>query len=175
MTRKVEVVPHNTNWYSVFEDESKQVAVALGKNMVAVYHIGSTAIPMIHAKPIIDILVAVEDIAKVDEQNTLMQGLGYEVMGEFGIGGRRFFLKDNEVGMRTHHIHIFEVASDQIERHLRFRDYMRSHPEDAQRYSELKQKLAKQYPNDIERYMDGKDEFIKEIDRKAAKWQKQIL
>jgi GrpB-like predicted nucleotidyltransferase (UPF0157 family) len=170
MTRKVEVVPHNANWHRAFEDESKQVAIALGKNMVAVYHIGSTAIPTIHAKPIIDMLVAVEDIAKVDEQNVSMRALGYEVMGEFGIVGRRFFRKNNEVGIRTHHIHTFEVGSAQVERHLAFRDYMRGHAEHAQRYSELKQKLAKQHPHDIEGYMDGKDEFIKAIDKKAAEW-----
>jgi GrpB-like predicted nucleotidyltransferase (UPF0157 family) len=175
MIRKVEVVPYNTNWHSLFKEESKQVAVVLGKNMVAVYHIGSTAIRAIHAKPIIDILVAVEDLAKVDEQNASMQRLGYEGMGEFGILNRRFFRKDNEVGIRTHHIHIFSVGSDQIERHLAFRDYMRSHSEDAQRYSELKQKLAKQYPDDIEKYMDGKAEFIQEIDRKAVAWRKHMM
>jgi GrpB-like predicted nucleotidyltransferase (UPF0157 family) len=175
MIRKVEVVPHNTNWHSVFEEESKQVAVVLGKNLVAVYHIGSTAIPMIHAKPIIDILVAVEDLAKVNEQNASMQELGYEGMGEFGILNRRFFRKDSKVGIRTHHIHIFEVGSAQIERHLAFRDYMRSHSEDAQRYSELKQKLAKQYPDDIEKYMDGKAEFIQEMDKKAVAWRKHMM
>lgn len=170
MTRKVEVVPHNANWHSAFEDESQQVAVALGKNLVAIYHIGSTAIATIHAKPIIDMLIAVEDITEVDQRNASMQALGYEVMGEFGIAGRRFFRKDNQVGIRTHHIHTFEVGSTQINRHLAFRDYMRSHPEDAQRYSELKQSLAKQYPDNIEGYMDGKSEFIKEIDKKAQLW-----
>jgi GrpB-like predicted nucleotidyltransferase (UPF0157 family) len=175
MIRKVEVVPHNANWHSAFEDELKQVAVALGKNVVTVDHIGSTAIPMIHAKPIIDMLVAVEDMVKVDEQNEPMRVLGYEIMGEFGIVGRRFFRKDNEAGIRTHHIHIFEVGSAQIERHLAFRDYMRSHSKYAQRYSELKQKLAKQYPDDIEKYMDGKDEFIKEIDKKAVAWRKHTM
>lgn len=170
MTRKVEVVPHNLNWHNEFEDESKQIAVALGKNMIAIYHIGSTAIPMIHAKPIIDMLVAVADITKVDEQNALMQVLGYEIMGEFGIAGRRFFRKDNQAGIRTHHIHTFEVGSAQIARHLAFRDYMRDHVDDALKYSELKQKLAKQYPYNIEGYMDGKDEFIKAIDKKAEQW-----
>lgn len=170
MTRKVDVVPHNANWQSAFEDESQQVCVALGKNLVAIYHIGSTAIPTIHAKPIIDMLVAVEDITKVDQQNALMQALGYEVMGEFGIAGRRFFRKDNQVGIRTHHIHTFEVGSAQINRHLAFRDYMRSHPEDAQKYSELKHTLAQQHPYDIEGYMDGKSDFIKDIDKRAQLW-----
>jgi GrpB-like predicted nucleotidyltransferase (UPF0157 family) len=170
MTRRVEVVPNNPNWLNAFENESKQVAVVLGNNLVAVHHIGSTAIPMIHAKPIIDMLVEVREVAKVDEQDLAMQALGYEVMGEFGILGRRFFRKDNEAGIRTHHIHTFEANSAQVERHLAFRDYMRIHAEDAQKYSELKQELAKKYPNDIEGYMDGKDEFIKEMDKKSVEW-----
>jgi GrpB-like predicted nucleotidyltransferase (UPF0157 family) len=91
-------------------------------------------------------------------------------MGEFGIAGRRFFRKDNQAGIRTHHIHTFEVGSAQIARHLAFRDYMRDHVDDALKYSELKQKLAKQYPYNIEGYMDGKDEFIKAIDKKAEQW-----
>ncbi|MBC7880723.1 MAG: GrpB family protein [Anaerolineae bacterium] len=170
MTRRVEVVPHNPNWRSAFENESKQVAVALADNVVAVHHIGSTSIPTIYAKPIIDMLVKVREIAKVDEQNLAMQALGYEAKGEYGISGRRYFRKENEAGMRTHHIHVFEVHSAQVERHLAFRDYMRVHPEDAQKYSQLKQKLAKQYPNDVDGYVNGKDEFIKDIDKKAAEW-----
>ena len=170
MTRIVEVVPHNPNWFSAFENESKQVAVTLGHNIVAIHHIGSTAIPTIYAKPIIDLLIEVKEIARVDERNSAMQVLGYEIMDEFGISGRRFFRKDNEAGIRTHHIHAFEISSAQVERHLTFRNYMIANAEDAQKYSELKQELARKYPNNIEAYMDGKDEFIKEMDKKAAEW-----
>jgi GrpB-like predicted nucleotidyltransferase (UPF0157 family) len=170
MTRKVEVVPHNPNWHSDYEHEARQVMVALGDNVVAIHHIGSTSIPAIHAKPIIDMLVEVREISNIDEQSAAMQELGYEVMGEFGIPGRRYFRKDNEAGIRTHHIHVFDVNSAQVERHLTFRDYMRVHAKDAQNYSELKQELAKKYPNNIKRYMDEKDGFIKEMDTKAAEW-----
>jgi GrpB-like predicted nucleotidyltransferase (UPF0157 family) len=170
MNRKVEVVPHNSNWHSLFEIESKQITIALGENVIAIHHIGSTSIKTIHAKPIIDILVEVNSIDKVDEQNSLMQLLGYQCMGKFGIKDRRFFLKDNSVGIRTDHVHIFETGSAQIARHLTFRDYLNAHREEAQAYSELKQSLAEQYPLDIEKYMDGKDGFIQEIDRKAAEW-----
>jgi len=97
-----------------------------------------------------------------------MESLGYEVMGEYGIPERRFFRKDNPAGVRTHHIHIFEVASAQVKRHLAFRDYMIAHPEVAHRYSELKHELAREHPLNIDGYMDGKDGFIKEIDLKAA-------
>jgi len=74
--------------------------------------IGSTAIPGIYAKPIIDLLVEVKDIIKVDEQSSAMESLGYEVMGEFGIPDRRYFRKDSQEGVRTHHIHTFEVGSE---------------------------------------------------------------
>ncbi len=168
--RKVEVVPHDPRWRVAFEAEAKQVAAALGENVVAVQHIGSTAIPEIYAKPIIDLLVEVRDINEVDGRSSAMESLGYEVMGEYGIPGRRYFRKDNQEGIRTHHIHAFESGSAESERHLAFRDYMIAHPVDAQRYSELKRRLAKEHPWSIDGYMDGKDGFIKEMERRAARW-----
>jgi GrpB-like predicted nucleotidyltransferase (UPF0157 family) len=168
---KVQVLPHDPKWQKMFEAESDRVMQALGKNAIAVHHIGSTAIPHIYAKPIIDLLVEVKEIAQVDEQNTSMEALGYEIMGEFGISGRRYFRKNNEEGIRTHHIHAFTADSAQVKRHLAFRDYMIAHLQEAQSYSELKRKLAREYPTDIDGYMDGKDAFIKAIDKKAAQWQ----
>jgi GrpB-like predicted nucleotidyltransferase (UPF0157 family) len=174
IVRKVEVVPHNSNWHNLFEIESKQTVIALGENVIAIHHIGSTSICTIYAKPIIDILIEVSSIAKVDERNPMMQALGYQCMGEFGIKNRRFFWKDNEAGIRTHHVHTFEVNSAQILRHISFRDYLNAHPEDALKYSILKRSLAKQYPFDIERYMDGKAGFIQDIDCQAAEWRRQL-
>jgi GrpB-like predicted nucleotidyltransferase (UPF0157 family) len=166
--RKVEVVPHDPQWRSIFHTESKYIANALGENAIAIHHIGSTAIETIYAKPIIDFLVEVQDIHRVDDRNLAMESIGYEVMGEFGIEDRRFFRKDNQEGIRTHHTHTFEVNSAQITRHLAFRDYLLAHPDVAQKYSDLKRKLAAKYPNDIAGYQDGKNEFIKEIDRQAS-------
>jgi GrpB-like predicted nucleotidyltransferase (UPF0157 family) len=168
--RKVEVVQHQPQWLDAFEIESHSVSSALGENMVAIHHIGSTAIPHIYAKPIIDLLVEVKDILVVDQHNSAMEKLGYVVMGEFGIPDRRFFLKDSAAGIRTHHVHVFAIYSPQIQRHLAFRDYLIAHLEIAQEYSDLKCDLAKQYPQDIQGYMDGKDEFIKTIDQQAAQW-----
>lgn len=89
-------------------------------------------------------------------------------MGEFGICDRRFFLKHNSDGVRTHHIHIYKTDSLQIPRHLAFRDYMISHPELAREYSNLRPELAAKYPQNIDKYINGKDKFIKLIDRKVA-------
>jgi GrpB-like predicted nucleotidyltransferase (UPF0157 family) len=168
--KKVEVVPHDPRWRNAFEAEAKHIAAALGENVVAVHHIGSTAISNIYAKPVVDLLVEVRDITEVDGRSSAMETLGYEVKGEFGIPGRRYFRKDNQGGIRTHQIHAFEVGSAEVERHLAFRDYMIAHPGDAQEYSELKMKLAEEHPQSMDGYVDGKDGFIKEIDRRAARW-----
>lgn len=171
----VEVVPHNPKWHNEFTKESNQIALVLGENVVAVHHIGSTAIPNIYAKPIIDFLVEVNHLTQVDRCNCAMQELGYEVMGEFGIPRRRYFRKDNQLGIRTHHVHVFEAGSSEVERHLAFRDYMIAHQDHAQQYSQLKRELVKKlHWSDIEGYMDGKDEFIKEMQKKAVEWQRMV-
>ena len=166
MARKIKVVPHDPNWSKLFKVEADEIAAILGQEVVAVHHIGSTAIPGISAKPIIDILVEVHDIKKIDDFNKEMIELGYQPKGEFGIPGRRFFIKGGDA-TRTHHIHMFQTGDTEVERHLDFRDYMMAHPEEAQAYSRLKVQLAQKFPEDIDGYMEGKDGFIKEIDRKA--------
>jgi GrpB-like predicted nucleotidyltransferase (UPF0157 family) len=168
--KNVEVVPHDPRWRDAFTAEARHVTAALGESAVAIHHVGSTSIPGIHAKPIIDLLVEFRDLAEADARSPAMESLGYQVMGEYGIPGRRYFRKDNPDGVRTHHVHAFQTGSDEVVRHLAFRDYMLAHPADAQAYSELKQKLAREHPRDMDGYMDGKDGFIKEMDRKAAAW-----
>lgn len=168
--KKVEVVPHNPQWQDAFVKEKQYILQALGNNVVAIHHIGSTAIPHIYAKPIIDLLVEVKEIAKTDQCNLSMVALGYEAMGEFGIPSRRYFRKNNAAGVRTHHVHTFEVGEPEVEKHLAFRDYMIAHLADAQQYSDLKRELARKYPYDIDSYMDGKHGFIQAMNEKAAKW-----
>lgn len=167
---KVLVVPHDPRWSNEFADESQRVMRALGDNARQAHHIGSTAIPGIKAKPVIDLLIEVVTIADVDSRNIQMAELGYEALGECGIPERRYFRKDREPGIRTHNIHVFAAGSDQARRHLAFRDFMNAHPDWAARYSDLKSRLAKQFPDSIEDYMDGKDAFIKEMDRLAEAW-----
>lgn len=167
---KVEVAIHNPQWRDAFEEEAKHLAATLGENIVAIHHIGSTAIHGIYAKPVIDMLIEVRDITEVEARSSAMKLLGFEVMGEFGIPGRRYFRKDNQAGIRTHQVHTFESGSAQVTRHLAFRDFLNTHPEEAQKYSELKRKLAAEHPKNMDGYIDGKDDFIKEIDRRAARW-----
>ena len=166
----VEQVPHDPEWDNAYRMESLKLRDILGDEIVAVHHIGSTSIPRITAKPIIDILVEARKIEDIDRYNEAMARIGYEARGEFGLPGRRFFVKG--VPKRTHNAHIFQAGSSEISRHLAFRDYMIAHPDDARKYSELKQRLALQHKGDIDGYCDGKDAFVKEMEKKAIAWAK---
>jgi GrpB-like predicted nucleotidyltransferase (UPF0157 family) len=101
---RIAVVPYDPRWPQEFERAADEVIAALGPSLLAVHHIGSTSISGIPAKPVIDILAIVEDVHAVDERTAEMQALGYEVLGEFGMEGRRYFRRDDSTGKRTHQI-----------------------------------------------------------------------
>lgn len=161
---------HDPKWIGKFHSEATIIGEALGSVAVGIHHIGSTAVPGIAAKPIIDILVEARSVVAIDENATSLEACGYESMGEFGIPGRRYFRKDNAAGVREYQIHAFAADSREVARHLSFRDYLRSHPAVAEEYSQLKRELAVQHPDDIEAYMDGKASFIKAKERVALAW-----
>ncbi|MBD5637813.1 GrpB family protein [Clostridium botulinum] len=166
---KVQAVEYRSQWPNLYLKEAEKIKNILGNELVGIYHIGSTSVLNLKAKPIIDIMPVVKDITKVDKYNKAFEDLGYEPKGEFGIVGRRYFRKGLE--NRTHQIHVFEKSSsNDIERHLAVRDYLRTHPEDAFEYGELKSRLATMFPDDIGAYCDGKDCFVKELERKALEW-----
>ena len=164
------IEPHRISWCQDFASEAARVRNALGCALNALHHIGSTAIPRIYAKPIIDMLADVTSLAAVEEQAHELQAMGYEAMGEFGIPGRRYFRKTNRSGRRTHHLHAFVQRSPHIVRHLAFRDFLLAHPDTAQAYSELKRGLVKTCKGDLEAYMDGKDAFIAGVEKQALEW-----
>jgi GrpB-like predicted nucleotidyltransferase (UPF0157 family)/predicted GNAT family N-acyltransferase len=160
----IEVVPYNQDWPLAFKTEAAKIKQALSDNCIEVHHIGSTSVPGLAAKPIIDIIPVVRDIHTVDK--LAMESLGYEAKGEFGIPFRSYFTKGKDI--RTHNVHIFEQGNLEIERHLKFRDWMRNNPADKEAYANLKNGLAEKFPNDIEAYCIGKDEFVANIDAKAG-------
>jgi GrpB-like predicted nucleotidyltransferase (UPF0157 family) len=166
--RRVEVTTYNKNWVLLFEEEAQKLNEIFGHEIIDIHHIGSTSVNGMKAKPIIDILPVVKDVKKIDEFNNAMISIGYEPKGENGIPERRYFQKGGD--NRTHHVHIFEFGNSEIERHLAFRDYLRTHPEDAKKYGNVKEELSKQFPNDIDSYIVGKEKIVLEIERKALEW-----
>jgi GrpB-like predicted nucleotidyltransferase (UPF0157 family) len=166
----IHVVSHDPTWAGKFEVEAGRIVEALGEAVVRINHIGSTAIRQTKAKPIIDILLEVTSLEALDEKSPMLEALGYEVKGEFGIPGRRYFRLNDSGGTRTHQIHAFEAGVPNVVRHIAFRDYMRAHPSVAVEYGALKERLANAHPHNSAAYMDGKDAFVKEHERRALLW-----
>ena len=169
MTRKVEVVPYHPEWPEKFSAEAGALKVVFAKELLSIHHFGSTSVPGISAKPIIDILLIVRDIDAVDALAPRLEALGYHAVGEYGIPGRRFFYKGTD-DMRSHHLHVYENGNPHILRHLVFRDYMRSHPITARDYARLKEELAHQFPEDMDGYIAGKNAFVREHEKRALDW-----
>ena len=119
---RIMVVPYQPQWPAAFERAAREVKIALRESLLAIHHIGSTSIPGIHAKPIIDMLAVAGSLSRIDELAERMREIGYEVMGEFGIPGRRYFRRDNAAGVRTEQVHTFAAESPHVRRHLAFRD-----------------------------------------------------
>lgn len=133
-------VSYDPAWPAAYMDEAARLVAALGPALVALHHIGSTTVPGLRAKPIIDLLAEGTSLAAVDRAAPQIVALGYEAMGAFGIQGRRYFRKTDAAG-RTHHLHAFEAGSPHVHRHLAFRDYLRAHPQEAAAYAALKIQL----------------------------------
>jgi GrpB-like predicted nucleotidyltransferase (UPF0157 family) len=169
------VVPHDSNWREAFDSEAANIRKALNSIQLEIHHIGSTAIPGIYAKPVIDLLLVVANLDSLDGRNDRMISFGYEPMGECGIPGRRYFRKNGINGMRIHNVHAFEEGTLGVRRHLAFRDYLICHPKIAEEYSLLKKQLEKYCHNSIVEYMAGKNHFIKNHEQLALVWQSEIL
>jgi GrpB-like predicted nucleotidyltransferase (UPF0157 family) len=169
MIRRIEVVPHDPSWRRRFEEGAARIRSILRGEVVAIHHIGSTAILSIPAKPIVDFLVEVKEIGRIDSFNHEMVEGGYRPKGEHGIPGRRFFVRGPDHD-RTEHLHLFTTGHPEVERHLLFRDYLNAHPADARAYGELKRELANRFPHDMDGYLAGKEPFISETHRKAVIW-----
>lgn len=167
--RTIVVVPYNSIWPQMYEEEAARISAVFGSELVSIHHIGSTSIPGLSAKPIIDIMLIVRSVETVDAFNPAMIELGYEPKGENGISGRRYFQKGGQL-KRSHHVHAYESTSLEVKRHLDLRDYLIVHPAEAKQYGDLKKELAQKFTYDIQGYMQGKDAFVKMIIDRAAEW-----
>ncbi len=134
-----------------------------------IHHIGSTSVPNLISKPIIDILIEVNDLAQLDMLPDKFFALGYESRGENGIAGRRYFVKGYPE--RTHQIHAFKAKSHDVTRHLAVRDYLRTNPDACIQYAEIKRNAVARCENDIHKYVAFKSEFVSclEVDALAQR------
>jgi GrpB-like predicted nucleotidyltransferase (UPF0157 family) len=160
----IRLEPYTAEWTQLYERESARLNAALGPHVLDLQHVGSTAIPGILAKPILDIAAAVESFERATVCIPPLQELGYEYLGENGIPRRHYFvLRDADEVTTLVHLHMLEIGSAEWENHLLFRDYLRAHPSDAQDYQALKERLMTQFPGDRPAYTEGKSALIAQI------------
>ncbi len=158
----VKLAPYDEMWPRLFEAEKERLLKALRGIIFEVEHIGSTAIPGLAAKPLIDMMASVKSLSDYKKAIEPLRELGYEYMPERVFADRVFFPKGPEEN-RTFHLNLVEKGSRQWDEALLFRDYLRTHPEERNEYQRLKERLAQTFAENREMYTKGKNEFISKV------------
>ena len=166
MGRIIEVVDYDPNWIKAFEKEAAALSHVFSERLLEIHHVGSTSVPNLAAKPIIDVLVVLDDTSDIDLFSPAMERLGYRVRGECldaeipGTPGRFYFTKETN-GVRSHHAHVCAKGHQEIFDKLAFRNYLRANTDVANAYESLKRRAASDHRFDNIGYMLAKDDFVK--------------
>jgi GrpB-like predicted nucleotidyltransferase (UPF0157 family) len=170
MNEVLEVVPYDTNWPRIFAAERDRIAALLGTLALRIDHNGSTSVPGLAAKPIIDIQISVVRIQPIEAYAPRLAELGYTHVPHPDDAFCPFFHRPAR-WPHTHHVHVVQAGGDEERRTLAFRDYLRDHPDTARAYAELKRRLAPQYTaadfSSREAYANAKTEFITRVVARA--------
>jgi GrpB-like predicted nucleotidyltransferase (UPF0157 family) len=176
LREEVSIVPYDPAWPRMFEEEKRQLMECWPRDLIRrIEHFGSTAIPGLSAKPIVDMLVEVTSLEETKARIApVLEGQGYDYFwrathGDDGPPFYAWFIKRNSAGIRTHHVHMIESDFEHWDR-LLFRDYLIAHPETARDYEALKLRLADNYPNDRIAYSNGKTEFVVRVTQIAKEY-----
>lgn len=162
--KEIRLAAYNPAWPKLFAQEAKALKKIFKDLSIAIYHKGSTSVPNLMAKPVIDITIEVEDIAKVSQLNQSLAAIGYGALGECGMPLRRLFKKTDP---HSYNLHVWDKGHDEIAKDLLFRNALIQNPQARLVYENLKKKLKDQYQFEPEQYLFGKDRLIKEILRSA--------
>jgi GrpB-like predicted nucleotidyltransferase (UPF0157 family) len=166
--KKVRLSSYNPEWKKIYKKEKEILLSVLGDQVLDVQHIGSTSVPGVKAKPIIDIVVALKKIKDVENLIESVEKLGYEYKHEAGISGRRFFVKGSEKN-RTHYIHMVKLGGRQWKNLTNFREYLLEDKKNIKEYNELKESLAREHKDDRDMYTKKKSFFISRAIKKFEK------
>lgn len=164
------LAPHDPRWHAMFNAERTAILGALEAGTLSLHHIGSTAVPGLVAKPIIDILGVVKNLTMLDGANGRLERLGYAALGSHGLDGRRYFRKRDGGDHPGFHLHCYGARSPHPERHLAFRDFLRVHPDEAAAYGKLKLGLMAEGPISRADYAGAKAKFVTDVERRAIQW-----
>ena len=162
-TTKVMVVPYDKAWKSAFEEIKSEIEAAIGDLIVGIEHVGSTSVEGLSAKPCIDMDVIIRDYTVFDAVVEKLEAIGYIHEGDLGIQDREAFRYSDKPHLQTHHLYVCPQDSQELHRHVTFRDFLRSNPEAVKNYSSVKETAARLFPDDIDQYIQYKSPCIEEL------------
>lgn len=165
---QIVVVPYDPEWPALFRREAADLRAALGGVAVRIDHIGSTSVPGLAAKPIVDVQISVAAFEPLDAFRAPLEGLGYVFRADNPERTKRYFRESP--GTRRTHIHVRRAGSFSEQFALLFREFLRAHPDDAERYASLKRRLAQTHPHDGQAYTSAKVPFTWELIAQADGW-----
>ena len=160
--RNIIVTPYDPKWLQEFDQIRNELELALQDSIIAIEHVGSTSVPGLWAKPVIDIDIVIEK-DKFDIVKRQLSKIGYTHEGNLGVEGREAFKYDDKSHLAEHHLYVCNKDADELKRHLALRDFLRNHEDYRDKYSKVKIQMAEKYPHDIDHYLDGKQPVILEI------------
>ena len=162
-TKRVTVVPYDAAWESAFEEIKREIEAVIGDMILGIEHIGSTSVKGMSAKPCIDIDVIIKDYSVFDEITEKLGTIGYIHEGNLGIKDREAFKYTEKPHLMMHHLYVCPQHSEELHRHITFRDFLRQNPDAVMKYSYVKEKAAELFPDDIDKYIAYKTPCIEEL------------
>ena len=162
-TKQVVVVPYDEAWKNAFEEIKTEIEAEIGDLIIGIEHVGSTSVEGMSAKPCIDIDVIIKDYSVFGEIVRKLGAIGYIHEGDLGIKDREAFKYADKSHLMTHHLYVCPRDSEELHRHIAFRDFLRKNPEAVKEYSMVKEKAAALFPDEIEQYIAFKAPCIEEL------------
>lgn len=162
-TSKVIVLPYDRAWKSAFEDIRQEIEAALSGLLLGIEHVGSTAVEGLSAKPCIDLDVIIQDYTFFHGVVQKLERIGYTHEGDLGIPDREAFCYTDKPHLQTHHLYVCPQYSQELHRHIAFRDFLRNHPDAVRKYSQVKETAAQLFPEDIDGYIAYKSPCIAQL------------
>ena len=162
-TARVIVAPYDVAWKSAFEEIKTEIEDAIADLIVGIEHVGSTSVEGMSAKPCIDVDVIIKDYTVFDAVVSKLASIGYIHEGDLGIKDREAFKYTDKPHLMTHHLYVCPQNSEELRRHITFRDFLRSNAEAARKYSSVKETAAELFPDDIDKYIEYKSPCIEEL------------
>ena len=162
-TAKVIVEPYNEAWKAAFEEIKKEIEDVMGPLIMGIEHVGSTSVEGLSAKPCIDLDIIIQDYTIFDQVVSKLETIGYIHEGNLGIPDREAFKYADKPHLQNHHLYVCPQYSEELHRHITFRDFLRSNPEAVKKYSFTKETAAQLFPEDIDKYVEYKSPCIEEL------------